>query len=383
MNINLTTPINSTGYGQAGKNILLAVARLGHQPALWLLGGGVEQGSLSPEETEVVRDALNRTSHFDARAPSLRIWHQFDLAQHVGRNLHAALTFFELDRLKPNEVRHLGAQDAILVSSEWARQIIRKHIWKNPCYVVPLGVDRSIFNEQIAVEPVSLVRSNAWRKDFIEPNATVFSNIGKWEVRKGHDVLCEAFNKAFEPSDNVRLIMGCFNPCLEGKYSEGWARYYENSKMSSRIGVIHQRLRTQQDVAKLMALADCGVFPSRGEAWGLESLEMLSMGKHLITTNYAGHTEYCTELNSWLISIDELEDAYDGVWFNPDDPTWEGTPGRWAKLGESQVDQLVEHLRTVHRLKQEGQLHTNTHGIETAKRYSWEACAQAIVRGLQ
>jgi hypothetical protein len=48
----------------------------------------------------------------------------------------------------------------------------------------------------------------------------VFLNVGKWEYRKGHDVLLEAFNKAFEPTDNVRLVMNCHNPCCRAKSRE-------------------------------------------------------------------------------------------------------------------------------------------------------------------
>ena len=85
--------------------------------------------------------------------------------------------------------------------------------------------------------------------------------------------------------------------------------------MHSRIRIL-PRLNTHEDVAVIMSQADVGVFPSRAEGWNLEALEMLSMGKHLIITDYSAHTEFCNKDNSRLIQIDEMEDAHDGIWFH-------------------------------------------------------------------
>ena len=39
-----------------------------------------------------------------------------------------------------------------------------------------------------------------------------------------------------------------------------------------------------------MAEAHCGVFPARSEGWNLGLVEMLSMGRHVIATDYSAHT---------------------------------------------------------------------------------------------
>ncbi len=64
-----------------------------------------------------------------------------------------------------------------------------------------LRIDEEIFNEY--VESVDIGRTT--------PNTTVFLNVGKWEYRKGHDFILEAFNKAFEPEADVLLVMHCYN----------------------------------------------------------------------------------------------------------------------------------------------------------------------------
>ena len=120
-----------------------------------------------------------------------------------------------------------------------------------------------------------------------------------------------------------------------------------------------------------MMQADVGVFPSRAEGWNLEALEMMSVGKRVIMTDYSAHTEFATDSNSKLIKIEETEPAYDGIWF-------EGQ-GEWACMGENQIEQLVHHMRECHIEKNE----TNESGVSTAKTFSWDNCAKKIMEALK
>lgn len=98
---------------------------------------------------------------------------------------------------------------------------------------------------------------------------------------------------------------------------------------------------------------------------------MLACGKEVILTNCSAHTEYASKLNSRLIEVDNLEDAYDGIWFSGQ--------GQWAAFEEPQLDQLVEHLRAVHKKKQAGQLQCNNNGVATARSLTWDRTAQEIM----
>ena len=224
-------------------------------------------------------------------------------------------------------------------------------------HVVPLGVDNDIFSHC----PIS------------KRPSTVFLNCGKWEKRKGHDILLECFNNAFSENDNVELWMMCDNPFI-GEGNKNWQDLYKNSKLGSKIRII-PRQKTHQDVMSVMRQADCGVFPSRAEGWNLELLEMMAMGKHVIATNYSAHTEFCTPVNSRLINIDNLETAFDGVFFD-------GQCGMWAEIAQDQKDATIEYMRDIHTLKQDGQLALNENGIETGKQFSWKNSAQELINGL-
>ena len=364
--LNITAPVNSTGYGLTSLNILTSLDEMGCEPAWWPIGP-VEAPA---EYHDSLRSSKRRTETYDASAASLRIFHQFDLAQHVGKGIHAALPIFELDRFRPVELHHLHNQDVIIANSKWAGNVlIQNGIPATKIRYAPLGVDVSIFGPA----------------GDHSHQATIFLNVGKWEIRKGHDLLLRAFEAAFNSDDNVELWLVCHNPVVPPhmpNYNEQWVSYYKSSRLAGKIKLL-PRQQTQRDIAAIMRQADCGVFPSRAEGWGLESAEMLRMGKRIIATEYAGHTGYLTRENSLLISVDTLEEAHDDVWFFANHPDWQGNPGRWASLGKDQFDQLVEYMRATHREKKEkGFLPLNEAGIKTMEPLTWTNTAKLILDSL-
>jgi len=367
MKLNFTAPINTLSYGICGLNVLKELVELGHEISYWPIG----PMEAPPEYHNLIKQSIENTKHFDYNAPSLRLYHQFDMAQHVGKGMRCGFPIFELNKFTEQEKHHLCSLDKIFVCSEWAKTVMLKEI--RPIHsrnctpdelvcVIPLGVDRNIFNENVISD----------RKD----NTTTFLNIGKWEIRKGHDVLLEAFNEAFTIEDDVLLIMHCPNIFIGENENKDWHNLYLSSKMgqAGKIKISTDRLQSQQEVAQLISQADCGVFPSKAEGWNLEALEMMSMGKSIIITDYSGHTEFCTNENSLLISIDGYEEAYDGVWFHGQ--------GEWAELGEKQFQQLINYMKDIHDAKQNRSLNPNHEGINTAKRFTWKNTAEKLCLAL-
>lgn len=353
---NIISPINQLGYGIAGLNLIKGLHELRHQVSLFPLG----QPTVSNrEDAELVSGLIENSRLPDFEADCIRIWHQHDMSQFVGGGSHIGMPIFELDDFNDMEKHHLSNLDRVFVCSEWARQVVYDTIDHKDVHVIPLGVDVSVF------KPAA-------------PNATpntVFFNCGKWEVRKGHDVLHRAFSEAFTKEDNVELWMMCQNPFNTDEENQAWANLYEKSPLGDKVKII-RRVESQEEVYNIMAKTDCGVFPSRGEGWNLELLEMMACGKKVIATNYSAHTEFCNLDNSLCIECDDKELAYDGKWFH-------GKCGSWASLGETQVSCIAEAMRSVHKQKKnEGVLPPNSHGIKTASHFSWKNAALKMLEAL-
>ena len=348
--INVIAPINPLGYGVAGLNITKALSTL-TDVALWPIG---QVQITSKEDHDAILPLVNNTANFKHDAPCIKIWHQHDMAMSVGNGERIGFPIFELDEFNEVEKHHLNSLDRIFVCSQWAKNVVINNIDISPEFVnvIPLGVNTEIF------KPV----------DASSSEKTIFFNCGKWEIRKGHDVLPSIFNSAFEEDDNVELWMMTTNPFLSQEEDEKWKKMYTNTKLGKKIKFI-DRVETHEEVYNIMSKADCGIFPSRAEGWNLELLEMLACGKDVITTKYSAHTEFCNTDNAYLVDVDEKEIAYDGKWFS-------GKCGSWGKLDECHLNIFAEKMKQVH-LKAKQQ---NTKGIKSANELSWQNSALAIKR---
>lgn len=351
--MNIISPINQLGYGITGLNIVKNLSKLTNV-SLWCVGNPQVTNQL---DADIISNCLRNAVFFDINKPCIRIWHQHDMAQFVGKSKRIGFPIFELDEFNNQEKHHLNSLDELFVCSHWAKQVAldNLNLIDSQIHVVPLGVDGTIFKTS---------ESNI-------NNKTIFFNCGKWEIRKGHDVIPEIFSKAFNENDNVELWMMNSNPFLKPDDINAWKNLYLNSKLGSKVRFI-DRVDTHEEVYNIMSKVDCGLFPARAEGWNLELLEMLACGKHVITTNYSAHTEFCNKDNALLIDIDEKEMAYDGQWFH-------GKCGKWAKIGLNQIEQAIHYCRMVHNEKQSNNLTVNKNGIEISNQFSWENSAKKIL----
>lgn len=297
--------------------------------------------------TKVVDSISNED--FDPRLPSVRLYHQFDLAPSIGWGTRIGFPIFELDKFNKKELAHLRSCDKLFVCSKWAAQIIKSNNIYVDTHVVPLGVDSSIFY------PIDYKTSK-----------TIFFSGGKWEVRKSHNEVVEAFNRAFTTKDDVELIMSINNIFMSPQEMESKKKEYLATKMGSKIKFVGP-FNNQQDLARIMNISHCGIFPSKAEGWGLETLEMMACGKEVIVTDYAGHTEYCNKDNAHLLDVIDLEPAHDNKWFFGQ--------GNWCKFS---IDQLIDKMRLVY---SRGPT-KNISGIYTATQFSWQNSADALQKGL-
>ena len=349
--LNMMCPIGTTGYGITSLNIYKQL-RKSYKISLFPIGN--PQVETEEEKTTIIQD-IDKQLSYENKNPTFKIWHQFDLATRVGNGKYVALTFFEVDRLKPIEVHMINNTDTVLVASQWAKQTLENNGITTNIAVAPLGIDPAIFNTSV-IESVKDQKNN---------DNYIFCNVGKWEVRKGHDILIEIFNKAFNETDNVELWMVNFNPFLNQEENMAWVNLYKNTKLGSKIKIL-PRFSQHSELAKLISLSDCGIFPARAEGWNNEIPEFFALDKPVITTNYSAHTEYCNPENAYLIDIDSLCPALDDKFFDG--------YGKWANFGKKQQDQTVEYMRYVYH----NNVRSNSAGLETAKTLKWSNTSDII-----
>ena len=306
-----------------------------------------------------LNNSLQNMLKYDPEAPCLKIFHAHDLAARIGKGPYYAYPFFELDTFSDIEKHNLSCCDKIFTSSNWSKKILINNNVQKEISVVPLGVDTSIFDYRLCEQI----------KD--KKETYVFCTIGKWEIRKGYDILLDLFTKAFSKEDDVELWIcaSSDNGYINEEEKNQWHHMYQNNKFSDKIKLFPP-LQTHDDVAKLISYTDCGIYISRAEGWNLELLETMAMNKPVIATNYSAHTEFCDKNNSYLIDIDDKEPAYDGKFFKGQ--------GNWAKIDTKQIDQIISQMKYLYNNK----IKTNPNGIKTAEKFSWDNSAKAILNSV-
>ena len=349
--MNIISPISChTGYGITGYNIWNELYTHNTDTTLFNIGDISIEDHWNKDN--IIR-SLSNQEHFNSTNDCLKIWHTNDiLFRPIGNSKYGCLTFFELNHIPQREIKSINLLDYIFVASEWAKNVLLDQGVTTSIIVCPQGVDRDIFTNNYIQPP----------KD----DTYIFINIGKWEVRKGHDILYQIFNSAFSKDDNVALWMINTNPFLTQEQTQKWIDLYKNSELGEKIKIF-PRIKSQKQLAILMQYADCGIFPSRAEGWNNEAIEMMSVGKPIIITNYAAHTQYCNKHNAYLIDIDRLCEARDDMWFK-------NTIGQWADINNRCIEQFIENMRHVYSYR----ITTNPFGVSTAQTLSWANTTKII-----
>lgn len=344
-----------TSYGIVTLNLIRSLSKLGHKVNAVPIGG---RADFSKDDTLTPAALANAQKPFDRLAPSIRLYHQFSLLENAGRGLSIGFPIFELDDFAPHEITNLRMCDRLLCCSRWAKEVIVKCIEGLRTDVVPLGVDRDIFYEKKEDEQVST-------------QPYTFYYPGKYEYRKGFDLIPEVFHRAFPTGrENYRIVLLPNNYFISSEQTNEWIRFLSTSKIADKISIV-PRLETNKQVSELTRQADCVVSFSRAEGWSMGLLEGLSCGCDVIAMNYSGQTEFLSNENSTLLDCSKRELAYDGVFFHGN--------GNWLSYEEDDIERMANAVREVYNRGRR----INEKGIETAIQFSWENSAKRLVESLE
>lgn len=118
-----------------------------------------------------------------------------------------------------------------------------------------------------------------------------FGTMGALSIRKGTDVLIDAFREVFPPAlyPNVKLICKTSNPT------------YPFMVKDPRIEVRMLPIPHEELMETFFKEIDCFVFPTRGEGFGLPPLEALATGVPAIVTDWSGTEEFMNDEIGWRI----------------------------------------------------------------------------------
>eukprot|EP00727_Mastigamoeba_balamuthi_P006126 m51a1_g2132 hypothetical protein (716) ;mRNA; f:1706380-1709021 len=172
-----------------------------------------------------------------------------------------------------------------------------------------------------------------------ERKGFAFLTVGKWEKRKGFDILIRAYLEEFGKDDDVSLYIRSNMDAKNIKEFEEWVQTISKEKAEGPnadkgLPPKPRLLTTMLPVTKmpsLYAAADAFVLPTHGEGWGLPIIEAMSMELPVIATNWSGTTEFAKKEHAFLVEVSGLVDS--------------PTPGnKWA---QPSIKSLREQMRLI------------------------------------
>lgn len=168
--------------------------------------------------------------------------------------------------------------------------------------VLPNGVDTSLFHPHGPRRPL------ATRASFR------FLFVGGCLARKGVDRLVMAFRQAFDPSENVCLVIK--DAGRTGAYALEPTRRAVLAACEAAGAEIHyldDESLSPAELAELYRACDVYVHPYRGEGFGLPMLEAMACGLPVILTDSGPGPEFCPPEASWQVrSLPDFEPGLAG-----------------------------------------------------------------------
>lgn len=205
--------------------------------------------------------------------------------------VNIGMTFFESE-LGPRAAENAKQYDLILAGSSWCIDRLAEQGITNTHLLIQ-GVDETIFH---AMPP---------RKK--DGQFRIFSG-GKFEYRKGQDLVIAAFRELVKHRPNAHLVCAWFNPwpqLIGSMYQSRCIRMprnaYVNRQWNFTIDIFESNQIYQDDATVLpsipqnilaaeMANTDCGLFPNRCEGGtNLVLMEYAALGREVIANGLTGH----------------------------------------------------------------------------------------------
>lgn len=293
---------------------------------IYFLNKSIEQINLT-NKLEVLKASKN------SDVDDINIWFWQDTQIDLFKGANIVWAIFESNVLPETYINFLKDK-LVWTPSQWAKEILINHkIESGRIDVIPEGVDHSQFHPYIRER----------RSDLPDPLKILIH--GKFETRKGYDVLFDAYSMLSRNSpNNYRLLIKA--DFFADEDTQHKKLLEEVSRKSLQNVKIYRGSWKTEHIIGLYHYSDIFVYPSRAEGWGLSLIEALACGVPILTTYYSGHTEYLKDVKDLVTIIDHEEEfnnceLYAKYWGIADSLKGNGS---WAR---PKTTSLVDNLEKI------------------------------------
>ncbi|MCH6269171.1 MULTISPECIES: glycosyltransferase [Neobacillus] len=290
------------GYGNVSRNYLRALQHI--DLPIHLVSSVKAQNEIGEDDIKLLSN-FNRVMNNPGDNPVL-VMHgpaeSFLALDKKGYHKTIGITLFETDRIPPHWVDICNNLDEIWVPTHFNyRTFTESGVNPSKVHVVHYPIESSIYTKEFEPYPFPT-----------EVKSFKFLYTLAFDYRKGLDLLIQSYCEEFSADDDVSLVLKIYVPfwIADGNFSELITSYIPKKENNPHIHLMIENT-PREDLMRLYSSCDCYVSTERAIGWGMPQMEMMAMGKPVISINWGGVTEFMNDKNSFLIEPEhELEPVH-------------------------------------------------------------------------
>jgi len=327
---------SANGFGYVAENTVKYLKRAGYDvynPG-FVSGNLVAGGGLVDEE---VKDTIGKAIFPDC----LEVQHCQPPAFREGIvDKSWIYTMFETTHTPKRWIKIMNKVKFILTPTSWIIPYWQEQGLKTPVEVYGHGIDKNAYS--YLDRPVNR-----------EPYT--FLHFCQLSIRKGIDIVAKAFVEEFRGQNDVKLVVKNTYPVFPIPYNLPNVVY---------IAATY----TKEQMRDMMFNADCFVFPTRGEGFGLTPFEAMATGLPTIVTGWSGPADYIDKDDTLILDYDMVR-SDDFNMLYKDHLEYKEDTGYWA---EPKFEQVRHYMRWCYENREKAKEMGKRAAERLARDWSWE-----------
>jgi glycosyltransferase involved in cell wall biosynthesis len=334
-----------SGYAVSSQYLVLAMEQLGVDVRYGYVYGVEEP----PNDDERIMEVRRKPKDLDITQV---VYGQGDVFFKNSGRYRVGYSMLEVTGIPPDWVEQANSLDEIWVPSHFNLDTFAGSGVTRPIKVMPLGVDINYFHPFISSKK--------------QHGRFVFLSVFEWGERKAPEVLLQAYNQEFSGTDDVLLVLKVNNNDPAVNIERQIEAMRLRPDRAPVLVVLNQKVPSYQ-MGSLYCSSDCFVLPTRGEGWGMPTLEAMACGLPVISTDWSAQTEFFGGDVGYPVEVKRLIPAVAKC------PYYEGF--EWA---DPDVEHLAQLMRYVYENPEEARAKGLRASISAREKWSWLDSARRI-----